>query len=164
MSGETDVFIAGAGPVGLMLAAELRRNGVSVRIVDANAQRSFFVKALGVTARTLEVFEDLDIAHEAIDAGVWIAGMDTYQDGALSFSMEVPREGLPYGALSLAQFDTERLLEATLARHGGQVEYGISLTGFTETEDALVVHLSDGTESRCRWLVGCDGARSTVRQ
>ncbi|WP_277185182.1 FAD-dependent monooxygenase, partial [Caballeronia sp. BR00000012568055] len=164
MSTETDVFIAGAGPVGLMLAAELRRNGVSVRIADANAQRSFFVKALGVTARTLEVFEDLDIAHEAIDAGVWIAGMDTYQDGALSFSMEVPREGLPYGALSLAQFDTERLLEATLERHGGRVEYGLSLTGFTETEDALVVQLSDGSESRCRWLVGCDGARSTVRQ
>ena len=107
MFDSTDVLIAGAGPVGLMLAAELRRDGVNVRIIDAHDERAFFVKALGVTARTLEIFEDIGIARDAIDAGVWLTGADTYQDGAPAFSAEVPRAGLPYGALSLAQFETE---------------------------------------------------------
>ncbi|MFM0324447.1 FAD-dependent monooxygenase [Caballeronia glebae] len=164
----TDVLIAGAGPVGLMLAAELRRDGVNVRIVDAHDERTFFVKALGVTARTLEIFDDLGIARDAIDAGVWLTGADTYQDGAPAFSAEVPRAGLPYGALSLAQFETERILEAALARNGGHVEYGATLVDFTESGDTIDAHIQDACgESRtvrCRWLVGCDGARSTVRR
>ncbi|AET93159.1 monooxygenase FAD-binding protein [Burkholderia sp. YI23] len=164
----TDVLIAGAGPVGLMLAAELRRDGVKVRIIDAHDERVFFVKALGVTARTLEIFEDLGIAREAIDAGLWLTAAETFQDGAPAFSAQIPREGLPYGALALAQFETERILEAALARNGGHVEYGATLVDFTESADAVDVRIQDACgESRtirCRWLVGCDGARSTVRR
>ncbi|SAK66039.1 monooxygenase FAD-binding protein [Caballeronia temeraria] len=164
----TDVLIAGAGPVGLMLATELRRDGVNVRIIDAHDERVFFVKALGVTARTLEIFEDIGIARDAIEAGVWLTGADTFQDGAPAFSAEVPRAGLPYGALSLAQFETERILEAALARNGGHVEYGATLVDFTESGDFIDACVQDACgESRtvrCRWLVGCDGARSTVRR
>jgi 2-polyprenyl-6-methoxyphenol hydroxylase-like FAD-dependent oxidoreductase len=163
-----DVLIAGAGPVGLMLATELHRDGVRTRIVETHASRTFFVKALGVTARTLEIFDDLGIAREAIDSGVWLRGMQTFQDGAPTFSTHVPREGLPYGALSLAQYDTERILEAALARHGGRVEYGATLTALTDSGDAVVAQLQnaqgDTHEVRCRWLIGCDGARSTVRR
>ena len=168
MFDKTDVLIAGAGPVGLMLAAELRRDGVKARVIDAHDERVFFVKALGVTARTLEIFEDLGIARDAIDAGVWITGADTFQDGAPAFSAQVPRAGLPYGALSLAQFETERILEAALARNGGHVEYGATLVDFTESGDVIDARIQDACgESRtvrCRWLVGCDGARSTVRR
>jgi 2-polyprenyl-6-methoxyphenol hydroxylase-like FAD-dependent oxidoreductase len=164
----TDVLIAGAGPVGLMLAAELRRDGVKARVIDAHDERVFFVKALGVTARTLEIFEDLGIARDAIDAGVWLKGADTFQDGAPAFSAEVPRAGLPYGALSLAQFETERILEAALARNGGHVEYGATLVDFSDAGDAIDVRIQDACGKnrtiRCRWLVGCDGARSTVRR
>ncbi|KAK47848.1 pentachlorophenol monooxygenase [Caballeronia jiangsuensis] len=164
----TDVLIAGAGPVGLMLAAELRRDGVKARVIDAHDERVFFVKALGVTARTLEIFEDLGIARDAIDAGVWLTGADTFQDGAPAFSAEVPRAGLPYGALSLAQFETERILEAALARNGGHVEYGATLVDFSDAGDAIDVRIQDACGKnrtiRCRWLVGCDGARSTVRR
>jgi 2-polyprenyl-6-methoxyphenol hydroxylase-like FAD-dependent oxidoreductase len=164
----TDVLIAGAGPVGLMLAAELRRDGVKVRVIDAHDERAFFVKALGVTARTLEIFEDLGIAREAIDAGIWLTAADTFQDGAPAFSTRIPREGLPYGALALAQFETERMLEAALARHGGHVEYGATLVDFTESADHIDACIQDACgESRtvrCRWLIGCDGARSTVRR
>lgn len=163
----TDVLIAGAGPVGLMLAAELRRDGLKARVIDAHDERVFFVKALGVTARTLEIFEDLDMTRDAIDAGVWLTGADTFQDGTLAFSAEIPREGLPYGALSLAQSETERILEAALARNGGHVEYGATLVDFTESGDVIDARIQDACgESRiirCRWLVGCDGARSTVR-
>ncbi|MDR5739515.1 MULTISPECIES: FAD-dependent monooxygenase [unclassified Caballeronia] len=164
----TDVLIAGAGPVGLMLGAELRRDGVDVRVIDAQAGRSFFVKALGVTARTLELFDDLGVVHEAIDAGVWLTGADAYRDGALASSTPVPREGLPYGALSLAQHETERILERALARHGGRVEYGATLVDFKADADGVSCTVrtaaGDARELRCRWLVGCDGARSTVRR
>ncbi|WP_250493379.1 FAD-dependent monooxygenase [Caballeronia sp. GAWG1-1] len=162
-----DVLIAGAGPVGLLLATELRRDGIEARVIDARANRAFFVKALGVTARTLEVFDDLGVAREAIDAGVWLTGADTFKDGTLAFSVEVPREGLPYGALSLAQYETERILEAAFARMGGHVHYGTTLIDFDDTGDSVLARMqdADGTmrEIRCRWLVGCDGARSTVR-
>ncbi|SAK58482.1 monooxygenase FAD-binding protein [Caballeronia fortuita] len=168
MFATTDVLIAGAGPVGLMLAAELRRDGVNVRVIDAHDERVFFVKALGVTARTLELFVDLGIAREAIDAGVWLTGADTFQDGAPAFSAEIARRGLPYGALSLAQFETERILEAALARNGGHVEYGATLADFIESGDYIDARIQDACGKdrtiRCRWLVGCDGARSTVRR
>ncbi|MEZ2352457.1 FAD-dependent monooxygenase [Caballeronia sp. RCC_10] len=168
MPDTTDVLIAGAGPVGLMLAAELRRDGVDVRVIDAHIGRTFFVKALGVTARTLELFEDLGVVQEAIDAGVWLTGADAYRDGELASSTPVPREGLPYGALSLAQHETERILERALAQHGGRVEYGTTLIDFAEDADGVTCNLQtpDGAANalRCRWLVGCDGARSTVRR
>jgi len=172
MKDSTDVLIAGAGPVGLLLAAELQRDGIAVHLVDQMAERTFFCKALGVTARTLEIFDSLGLADAAIDAGVWVTGVETWQDGAPAGGMSLPESGLhenglPYGALSLAQFETERLLEDALAQHGGHVEYGTVLEGFSEQSDHVLARLrgADGAlrEMRCRWLVGCDGARSTVR-
>ena len=167
MEASAEILIVGAGPVGLMLAAELRRDGVDVLLIEQMAQRSFFCKALGVTARTLEIFEDLGLVEQAIDAGVWLTGVTVFSDGEPVQAMEVPRAGLPYGALSLAQFETERLLEEGLRRRGGTVAYGWSLTGLIEQTDGVVAQLQslEGhlRELRCCWLVGCDGAHSKVR-
>ena len=167
MEASAEILIVGAGPVGLMLAAELRRDGVDVLLIEQMAQRSFFCKALGVTARTLEIFEDLGLVEQAIDAGVWLTGVTVFNDGEPVQAMEVPRAGLPYGALSLAQFETERLLEEGLRRRGGAVAYGWSLTGLIEQTDGVVAQLQNLEghlqELRCCWLVGCDGAHSKVR-
>jgi 2-polyprenyl-6-methoxyphenol hydroxylase-like FAD-dependent oxidoreductase len=164
-----DVLIVGAGPVGLLLATELRRDGVEVRLVDRMSTRIFYCKALGITPRTIEIFEDIGIARRAIESGIWLTGVQTWQDGAMvpARSMNMPTAGLPYGSLSLAQFETERLLEAALAAHGGRVEYGVELTAFEEREGAVHAQLTDSDGQthtlRCRWLVGCDGAHSKVR-
>jgi 2-polyprenyl-6-methoxyphenol hydroxylase-like FAD-dependent oxidoreductase len=167
MKASAEILIVGAGPVGLMLAGELRRDGVDVLLIEQMAQRSFFCKALGVTARTLEIFEDLGLVERAIDSGVWVTGVTVFNDGKLAQAMEVPTAGLPYGALLLAQFETERLLEEGLHRRGGTVTYGWSLTGLAEQADGVVaqLHSLEGhmQEVRCRWLVGCDGAHSKVR-
>jgi len=166
MTNKADVVIAGAGPVGLLLATELLRNGLEVLIVDQMRERSFFCKALGITPRTLEIFDDLGIAQDAIDAGVWLRGVSTYVDGEPAGSMPIPTD-LPFGSLSLAQFETERLLEACLRRHGGTVAYGRSLAGFEAGADGIRARIADaagGTQDvDCRWLVGCDGAHSKVR-
>ena len=168
MQNATEVLIVGAGPVGLLLAAELRRDGIDACVIDRQASRTFFCKALGVTARTLEVFDDIGIADTAIDAGVWLTGIETWQDGAPAGGMQLSLlPGLPYGALALAQFDTERLLETALQRHGGHVDYGWTLEALSEGNDdveAILRGPGGATHTlRCRWLVGCDGARSTVR-
>jgi 2-polyprenyl-6-methoxyphenol hydroxylase-like FAD-dependent oxidoreductase len=167
LKASVEILIVGAGPVGLMLATELRRDGVDVLLIEQMAQRSFFCKALGVTARTLEILEDLGLVQQAIDAGVWLTGITVFNDGQLAQTMEVPATGLPYGALSLAQFETERLLEEGLRRRGGAVAYGWSLTGLVEQTDGVVAQLRSleghRQEVRCRWLVGCDGAHSKVR-
>jgi len=81
MFDKTDVLIAGAGPVGLMLAAELRRDGMKARVIDAHDERVFFVKALGVTARTLEIFEDLGIAIIGYITPVCLFVFDLRSDG-----------------------------------------------------------------------------------
>jgi 2-polyprenyl-6-methoxyphenol hydroxylase-like FAD-dependent oxidoreductase len=167
---DVDVLVVGAGPVGLLLGTELRRDGVSVSVIDRMPQRGFFCKALGITPRTLEIFGELGIVERAIAAGLWLTGVETWVDGAMvpARSMRVPKLGLPYGSLSLAQYETERLLEAAFAAHGGHVHYGVSLDSFVETGDAVEAHLSahDGAAHtlRCLWLVGCDGAHSKVRQ
>jgi 2-polyprenyl-6-methoxyphenol hydroxylase-like FAD-dependent oxidoreductase len=166
MKTTTDVLIAGAGPVGLLLATELLRDGVDVLLIDRLRTRSFFCKALGVTPRTLEIFDDIGIAQDAIDSGVWLQGVSAFNDGVPGPSMDVPT-GLPFGNLSLAQFHTERLLEACLHRCGGSVSYGHTLTGFEAKPDGVraQVQAPDGQTRSVdgRWLVGCDGAHSKVR-
>lgn len=168
MQTTADVLIVGAGPVGLLLANELVRDGVDVCIVDKIAQRTYFCKALGVTARTLEIFDDLGIAQQAIDAGVWISALSTYQDGVHVDTTRLPADALPYGALALAQYETERLLETQFKRHGGRVHYGTTLTGLSESADGVTAQLQhtedEATQLQCKWVVGCDGAHSTVRR
>jgi 2-polyprenyl-6-methoxyphenol hydroxylase-like FAD-dependent oxidoreductase len=166
---DVDVLVVGAGPVGLLLGTELRRDGVAVKVIDRMPNREFFCKALGVTARTLEIFDDLGIVDRAIEAGTWLTGVETWVDGAMvpARSMRVPAEGLPYGSLSLAQYETERLLETAFAEHGGYVNYGCALDSFTDNGDAVEARLTgpqgEALSVRCKWLVGCDGAHSKVR-
>ncbi|WP_213739852.1 FAD-dependent monooxygenase [Bradyrhizobium sp. dw_411] len=166
MKTNVDVLIVGAGPVGLFLAAALSREGREVLLVDRMTQRSFFCKALGITARTLELFEDFGIMQDAVDAGTWLHGVSTFNDGAPGPVMDIP-EGLPFGALSLAQYEVERILEACLARHGGKVHYGWTLAGFTEEADGVRAEMTGPNGATqtvtSRFVVGCDGGRSTVR-
>ncbi|WP_202815981.1 FAD-dependent monooxygenase [Terrimicrobium sacchariphilum] len=166
MDANVDVLVVGAGPVGLLLATELVRDGVKALSIDAMTGRTFFSKALGITPRTLEIFDDLGVLHDAIDRGVWIEGVSAFANGEFAGGMDIPEE-LPFGSLSLAQYETERVLERGLQRHGGRVHYGWALTDFRETADCVEAALTGpGGETRsvaCRWLVGCDGAHSRVR-
>lgn len=166
---DVDVLVVGAGPVGLLLGAELQRAGVVVSVIDKMPARGFFCKALGITPRTLEIFDDIGIVDRAIAAGVWLTGVETWIDGTMApgRSMRLPEHGLPYGSLSLAQYETERLLEAAFAEHGGQVNYGFVLERFEDNTDRVKAYLTDAHGEkhvvRCKWLVGCDGAHSKVR-
>ncbi len=105
--------------MGLLLACELQRLGVAHLLVEKAPERAYFCKAMGVTPCTLEIFEAIGVVDHAIDAGVWLNGMTAFDNGVETPSQVPPFEGLPYGFLALPQYETERILEAGLYRHGG---------------------------------------------
>ena len=94
MRASVDVMVVGAGPVGLLLACELRRLGIDYLLVEKNPERVYFCKALGVTPRTLEIFDSLGVVDQAIDAGVWLTGMTTFDNGVETESQDSSSEGL----------------------------------------------------------------------
>jgi len=166
----TQVLIAGAGPTGLVLAAELARRGITCRIVDKAAGPSTHSKALGVHARTLELLEKLDVADEMVARGRPLERGHLYAGGERLATVDTSplREDTHYPfILSLPQNETERILLRRLAMLDLRVEWNTELQTATPRDDGITVLLqsTDGKKehSEVPWLVGCDGARSTVR-
>ena len=163
-----DVLVVGAGPVGLTMAAELARHGTRCRIIDRLAQPLPYCRAIGVTPRTLEVWEDMGIAREMIDAGLWIDGLRSIIHGHPPKDNLLELDELPYGELGLPQYETERLLARHLSQFGIEVERSVTLAALDQRERDVQVRLdrADGTAETAtfRAVVGCDGAHSAVRR
>lgn len=168
MTANPKVLIAGAGPVGLTLANELARHGVPVRIVDKAAERTDKSKALVMWSRTLELFDDAGYAGKFLPAGMVAHGaqISTGKEVVARVSFDMLDSRYPY-ALMIAQSETERVLEEQLAARGVTVERQVELTDFDEKGDkvdATIKRANGETETvSADWLIGCDGAHSTVR-
>ncbi|MFD3745715.1 FAD-dependent monooxygenase [Nocardia sp. NPDC058633] len=165
---DTDVLIVGAGPVGSAAAVEVVRHGARCRIVDARSDPPQYAKAVGIQPRTLEVFEAMGILREVLDAGIVLRGQIVYINGVEADRMDLalPPE-VPFGFIGLPQYETERILRQHLESLGTRVERGIRLVGFTQDEDGVDAVLAGPQGEhmvRARYLVGCDGAHSTVRK
>ncbi len=163
-----DVLVVGAGPVGLTMAAALERQGVAWRLVEKEARPTDKSKALVVWARTLELLDPLGLAEVFVAAGRKISGGSIYADHKRVVHFGLTGSESPFGfPLMIPQNETERLLTENLARQGKQVEREVELVTFRELEDCVEATLRhvDGREEtvRAAWLVGCDGAHSTVR-
>ncbi|UFN51002.1 FAD-dependent monooxygenase [Roseomonas sp. OT10] len=162
-----EVLVVGAGPVGLTLACELARHGVRCRIIDKAPKPSAYCRAIGVTPRTLEVWDDMGIAREMIGAGLWITGMRSILPGRPPVDALLDDATLPYGGLGLPQYETERVLARHLDRAGLAVERGTALAGLHQDAEAVTVRLvrEDGASEQTayRHVIGCDGAHSAVR-
>ncbi|TDD61046.1 FAD-dependent oxidoreductase [Kribbella antibiotica] len=152
-----DVVVVGAGPVGLWLAAELRLGGASVTVLEARRERDPHSKALTIHPRVLEILDCRGSADPFLAEGLRIpSGHFAALPDRLDFSvLETP---YPF-TLALLQARTEELFEARALELGAVVRRGCQVAGLTDDG----VELTDGSVVTGRFVVGCDGARSTIR-
>jgi 2-polyprenyl-6-methoxyphenol hydroxylase-like FAD-dependent oxidoreductase len=163
------VLIVGAGPVGLIMAAELARYRVPVRIVDKASTRTDKSKALAVWARTLELLDRAGCAEAFAAAGLKTEAVGIHSGNEVIARITFDDVVSPFKyLLMIPQSETERLLEMHLASLGGKVERSTELTEFIDTGDGVsctVRHSDDQSETiEASWLIGCDGAHSVVRR
>ena len=170
---EVDVLVVGAGPTGLTMACELLRRGITCRILDKAAAPGMSSRAMGVQARTLEVFDNMGIIEEVLSRGVTGVGVKAYERETLVMHLNfhfLASDAIPYPyGVMLPQNVTEELLIELLHREGGAVERLKEVTELRQEAEKVVVtvhNLQDDTafELRVRWLIGCDGAHSRVRK
>jgi 2-polyprenyl-6-methoxyphenol hydroxylase-like FAD-dependent oxidoreductase len=167
-----DVLIIGAGPTGLVLALWLAKLGVGVRIVDKAAAPGTTSRALAVQARTLELYRQLDLAEAVVAHGHQVPAVNLWVKGERKARIAFETLGsdlTPFPFLHIfPQDEHERLLIDRLRQFGVTVERQTELVRFREDGDRIVAELrqANGSESTCeaRYLAGCDGARSLVRE
>lgn len=165
---DLDVLICGAGPTGLAMAAEAARLGLRYRIIDKASHGALHSQALVVQARTLEQFERYEIAQRAIEYGRRLRRIRIYSEGrrVVEASLEEIPGSYPF-VLFLPQTQTERLLVEHVEAQGGRIEREAELRALTERDACVDVEIAraDGTSERtsCAYLIGADGAHSTVR-
>ncbi|MGF7161634.1 2-polyprenyl-6-methoxyphenol hydroxylase-like FAD-dependent oxidoreductase [Rhodoligotrophos appendicifer] len=161
------ILVVGAGPVGLTMAAELARHGVDARIIDKALSPLPYCRAIGITPRTLEVWDDMGMVLDAIDAGLWLTGLRTIIDGKRMPDQHRDLGDQPYAELGLPQYETERVLTRHLKLFGIVSERGVGLDSITDKGMGAAVRLrhADGLveDAEFDFVIGCDGAHSTVR-
>jgi len=155
------VVIAGGGPTGLMLAAELRLAGIDVAIVERRVgQELDGARAGGLHSRSIEVLDQRGVADRFLTEGQ-TAQVAAFAGTTLDISDFPTRH--PY-ALGLWQSHIERILAGWVDELAVPISRGRDVTGLAQDDDGVDVELSDGTSLRAEYLVGCDGGRSVVRK
>ena len=158
---EHAVVIAGGGPTGLMLAAELALAKVDVAVVERRPDHVLAdSRAGGIHARTIEVLDQRGVADRFLAEGQ-VAQAATFGTTVMDMSDFPTRH--PY-SLGIFQNQIERIMAAWIAELPVRIYYGCDVTGFAQEDTGVDVRLSDGEPLRARYLVGCDGGRSLIRK
>ncbi|MBF5028430.1 MULTISPECIES: rifampin monooxygenase [unclassified Micromonospora] len=159
-----DVIVVGGGPTGMMLASELRLQGVGVLVLERDAEPPPYVRSLGLHVRSIEVMDQRGLLERFLEHGGkhpirgFFAGIDKPAPADLDTAH-------PY-VLGIPQTLTDRLLADHAAEAGAEIRRGSAVTGLEQDDDGVTVHLDDASVPplRARFAVGCDGGRSTVRK
>jgi 2-polyprenyl-6-methoxyphenol hydroxylase-like FAD-dependent oxidoreductase len=169
---QCDVLIVGAGPTGLMLANQLARHGIDALIIDRHRGPARETRALGVQARTMEIYAKLGLMERALELGKIATGANLWSRGRRTARVplgDIGRDLSPYPfLLILGQDDNEHLLGDALRRHGRDVIWNTELIGLEQKPERVFAQIrqADGTTHTldARWVAGCDGAGSAVRE
>jgi len=162
------VLIVGAGPTGLVLAYELARRGIKVRIIDKDQGPAEQSRALAIQVRTLEIFHFMGILEEVMKKGQPIGHINLFTHKKLLFQAQFQGLKSPYPfPLILPQNDTEAILLEALQKLGVEVERETELLDFQQEGERVLGTLGKEQSKEpfeCAWLIGCDGAHSIVRR
>ena len=161
----TDVAIVGAGPTGLVAACELLRHGISVRLIDARPEPSAHSKALLLWPRSMDVLDRLGVARAAAGKAIPLRRFSYYSSKRPVAHIDFDTATFPQ---CLPQRSTEQVLTTLLHELGGTVERGRRLVELDQRPEGvhLVTRAPDGTTDTMTagWVIGADGAHSTVRE
>ncbi len=155
------VVIAGGGPTGMMLAAELTLAGADVVVLECRTTHELAgSRAGGLHSRTIEVLDQRGVADRFLSEG------QTFHAGGFSL-VPLPIEDFPTRhnyLLALWQSRFEEILAGWVSELEVPVRRGTEVTGFTHDDDGVEVQIAGGEALRASFLVGCDGGRSLIRK
>ncbi len=164
---DTDILIVGAGPVGLFLANECVRRGLRWRLVEAKPTQSLHSKALAIFPRTLEIFDMAGLVAPFMEAANRVTSVAVVAHEHTLARVPFEPDETPYSFIAMVPQDvTERLLAEHLQQTGGRIEYDTSFVSAVNRDDYVDVtleHMGQRQTLRAAFVVGCDGAHSTVR-
>jgi 2-polyprenyl-6-methoxyphenol hydroxylase-like FAD-dependent oxidoreductase len=168
---QAKVLIVGAGPSGLMMAAQLLRYGIQPLIIDNKEGPTSHSNALGVQPRSLEIYRQLGVVDRVVNNGKEALGLTFAEDGKQVATISLANAGkgqtaFPY-ILMYQQFKNERLLLDYLTQNTCPVYWNTTLVTLTQHPDyaeALLQNAEGAYQLKCDWVVGADGAHSTVRK
>ncbi len=153
--------MVGAGPTGLMLASELALGGANVRLLEERTDMPNITRAFAVHARTLELLDARGMADELLTRGVPVYEIAP-PGGATLNLRELPSR---FAMVFIApQSGTEHVLQTRVDELGVPIVRGAQVVGLTQDDDGVTVECADGNGVRAKYVVGCDGAHSTVRR
>jgi len=158
-----DVVIVGGGPTGMMLASELRLHRVDVLVLEREVEPSPLVRSLGLQPRSIEIMDQRGLLDRFLAEGrQYPAGVRQFAGIEAAPGVEV--DSAHAYVLGIPQPVTDRLLAERAVELGAEVRRGAEVVAFAQDDDGATVELADGARERSRWVVGCDGGRSTVRR
>ncbi len=167
---DVPVAIVGAGPTGVLLAIELARRGVEVRVLDKQIERSPATRAIGIHARTLEVFAQLGVVDEFLELGHRVSGISFHTQAGARLRARFGLLDSPYRLLlTLSQAETQRILETRLESLGVRIERATEVVALERDTAGAALGVQRAGASGVQtvtadWVIGCDGAGSIVRR